>query len=97
MEFESSPVLVLDTISLLVFHFLGSFWSSCNSVEAIKKNWFLVVQWFRLCFQMQGAWIQSLIGELRSHTPWGTAKNKIKNNKELVKSSCPQKKFGSIV
>lgn len=38
MEFESSPVLVLDTISLLVFHFLGSFWSSCNSVEATKKN-----------------------------------------------------------
>ena len=83
MEFESSPVLVLDTISLLVFHFLGMFWSSCNSVEAIKKSLVdspgdPVVQ--PLCFQMLGAWVQSLIGELRSHTPWGTAKKKIKNN-----------------
>ena len=46
---------------------------------------------------MYRAGVPSPVKELRSHTPWGTAKNKIKNNKELVKSSCSQKKLGSIV
>ena len=32
---------------------------------------FLVVQWLRLCLPMQGVWIQSLVGELRSHTLQG--------------------------
>ena len=30
-------------------------------------------QWLRLCLPMQGAWIQSLVGELRSHMPCGLA------------------------
>ena len=30
---------------------------------------FVVVQWFRLHFPLQGMWIQSLIRELRSHMP----------------------------
>ena len=29
----------------------------------------LVVQWLRLCFPMQNSWVQSLVGELRSHVP----------------------------
>ena len=29
----------------------------------------LTVQWLRLCFPMQWAWIQSLVGELRSYIP----------------------------
>ena len=32
-------------------------------------------QWLRLCLPMQGAWIQSLVGELRSHMPCGLAGN----------------------
>ena len=27
-----------------------------------------VVQWLRICLAMQGAWVQSLVGELRSYT-----------------------------
>ena len=31
----------------------------------------LVVQWLRIRLAMQGTWVQSLVGELRSHKPWG--------------------------
>ena len=31
-------------------------------------------QWLRICLPMQGAWIQSLVGELRSHMPCGVAR-----------------------
>ena len=27
----------------------------------------LVVQWLRICLPMQGTWVRSLVGELRSH------------------------------
>ena len=30
----------------------------------------LVVQWLRICVPMQGTWIWSLVGELRSHMLW---------------------------
>ena len=30
----------------------------------------LVVQWLRICLPMQVTWVQSLIGELKSHIPW---------------------------
>ena len=30
---------------------------------------FLAVQWIRIHLPMQGMWVQSLDGELRSHTP----------------------------
>ena len=30
----------------------------------------LVVQWLRICLAMQGAQVQSLVGELRSHMLW---------------------------
>ena len=29
----------------------------------------LAVQWLRLCLPVQGVWVQSLVGELRSHMP----------------------------
>ena len=35
---------------------------------------FPVVQWLRLPAANAGVWVQSLVGELRSHMPWGTAK-----------------------
>ena len=31
----------------------------------------LAVQWLRLCLSMQGVWVRSLVGELRSHMPCG--------------------------
>ena len=31
----------------------------------------LVVQWLRICLQMQGTWVQSLVGEPRFHMLWG--------------------------
>ena len=31
----------------------------------------LVVQWLRIHLPMQGTWVQSLVGELRSHKPLG--------------------------
>ena len=31
----------------------------------------LVVQGLRILLPMQGAWVQSLVKELRSHMPWG--------------------------
>ena len=34
----------------------------------------LEVQWLRLCLPMQGMWVWSLVGELRSHMPCGAAK-----------------------
>ena len=32
----------------------------------------LVAQLLRICLLMQGTWVRSLVGELRSHMPWGT-------------------------
>ena len=32
-----------------------------------QKGTSLVVQWLRICLPMQGTWVQSLLGELRSH------------------------------
>ena len=31
----------------------------------------LLVQWFQIFFSIKGTRVQSLVGELRSHTPWG--------------------------
>ena len=31
----------------------------------------LVVQWLSICLPVQGMQVQSLVGELRSHMPWG--------------------------
>ena len=37
---------------------------------------FLVVQWLRLHLPMQGAWVQSLLGKLRSHMLNGISKKR---------------------
>ena len=44
--------------------------------DFIQQKWaigtFQVVQWLRIHLTMQGTWVQSLVGELRSHMPqWG--------------------------
>ena len=36
----------------------------------------LAVQWLRLAIPMQGAWVRSLLGELRSHVLQSVAKKK---------------------
>ena len=40
----------------------------------------LVVQWLSLCLSMQGALVQSLVRELRSHMLHSAAKAKVKKN-----------------
>ena len=40
-----------------------------NIIQKTRTS--LVVQWLRICFPMQGAWVRSLVRELRSHLPWG--------------------------
>ena len=46
-----------------------------------KRVWgnSLAVQWLGLSAFNEMAWVQSLVGELRSPKPWGIAKKKIKN------------------
>ena len=38
-----------------------------------KQGTFLVVQWLRIHLVMQGTWVWSLVGELRSHMSWDLA------------------------
>ena len=33
----------------------------------------LVAQWLRICLAMEGTWFRFLVGELRSHKPWGNS------------------------
>lgn len=41
----------------------------------------LAVQWLRPAFPIEGAWVRSLPGELRSHKQCGTAKKRKKKKK----------------
>ena len=54
-----------------------------NIKISIKKKstveTFQVVQGLRLCLPMQRVWVRSLVGELRSHMPWGQ-KNQNRSN-----------------
>ena len=45
-----------------------------------------MVQWLRLCFPMQGVWVQCLVRGLRSHLPRGQ-KNKTGNRNGIVTNS----------
>ena len=57
-----------------------NFWTFLSYLLKIRK-WSLVLwQWLRICFAMQGTWIQSLVRELRSCMPHGGAKNKKRVN-----------------
>ena len=66
-------------ISLLIFYWLSIckgflfLFSDKNNTCLFKKKILnagtsLVVQWLRIHFAMQGMQVQSLVGELRSHT-----------------------------
>ena len=46
------------------------------SIEHASQGISLAIQGLRLCRPMQGACVQSLVRELRSHMLWGTAKKK---------------------
>ena len=45
------------------------------------------VYWLRLCLPRQGAWVQCLVWELRSHILQGAAKNFFKERKQKTKHS----------
>ena len=51
------------------------------------------VQRLRLCLPMQGVWVQSLVGELRSHT-W--PKVKTKEKEPFTAPQCPREKAQSL-
>ena len=47
--------------------------SSSALSPSFWKSWWgttLVAQWLRICLAKQGAWVPSLVGELRSHLLW---------------------------
>ena len=54
-----------------------------------KEHWgtFLVEQWLKLCFPMQGVWVWSLVGELRSHTCLTLKNQNINNRSNTVTNS----------
>ena len=47
----------------------------CTLTLESREDWdmetSLVVQWLRLRLPVQGAWVKSVVGELRSYMPWG--------------------------
>ena len=47
----------------------------------------LVVQWLGLGAHIAGAWVRSLVGELRSHKPWGAAKKQTNKQKKTKNKS----------
>ena len=46
----------------------------------------LVVQWLRICLPGKGVWVQSLVVELRPHTPRRQNKRNIKRSNVLTNS-----------
>ena len=45
---------------------ITQFFTHFRSIKWYFMETFLAVQWLRLCFPMQGVWVQSLVRELRS-------------------------------
>ena len=43
-------------------------------LKRVNLGTYLEVQWLGLCFPMQEVRVQSLVGELGSHIPWGQKK-----------------------
>ena len=43
----------------------------CKYNKKIYPGISLAVQWLRIHLPMQGTWVRFLVGELRSHMPWG--------------------------
>ena len=41
------------------------------SLKFQKSGTSLAIQWLRILLPMQGTWVRSLVGELRSHMLWG--------------------------
>ena len=52
-----------------------------SAVIKLVHGTFLEVQWLRLHLSMQGVWVQSLVGEQRSHIPHGQRNQNIKQKK----------------
>ena len=42
-----------------------------NLIQDARGGTSLVVQWLRICRPMRGMWVQTLVGELKSHMPGG--------------------------
>ena len=55
-------------------------------IKSTQERDFLVVQWLSV-FPLQGTWVQSMFGELRSLMPCGTVKKKKKKGSQ--EKLCP--------
>ena len=54
-----------------------------NSIKKWIQGTFLAIQWLRLHLSMQGAQVQSLVGELRSHMSCNQEKKKPNQTKTI--------------
>ena len=78
MRKGQSGIIVFGTQELLTKYSNFSnfsynlFWPVGDSQWRVaSRDTSLVVQWLRICLAMLGTWVRSLVGELRSHMPWG--------------------------
>ena len=68
--------------------------SPATKTQCILNKYFLKrilgLPWWscclRLCLLVQRVWVQSLVGELKSHTPWGQ-KPELKNRSNIITNS----------
>ena len=66
---------------------------SCNAGEFFATR---EAQWWRLCLLMQGVWVQSLVGQLRSHMPRGQ-KTKTWNRSNIVNGPYQKSTFKNLL
>ena len=62
-------IIILNLLTLI---FTGEIILENHKTQKKLTRASLMVQWLRTHFARQGTWIRSLVGELRSHMPWGT-------------------------
>ena len=66
--------------------FLRSTFADNVIFNTIIRGTSLVVQWLRIHLPRQETRVQSLVGELRSHMPWGAAKPAATNDPDAIRN-----------
>ena len=77
--FGSCQTVLHSRCTIFIYH-RQYMWGSgfFTSLSILITETSLVVWWLRLCISTQGAWVPSLVRELRSHMSCGTQKKKKK-------------------
>ena len=81
-SFQGAHTKSMGDFSFFFFYILNSFLSTF-SLRAQPLGTSLATQWLRLYLPMQGVWIWSLVGELRTHMP-KKQEQKHKNKSSVV-------------